>query len=737
MNFRGRGVRHRYRRGIRPRIPPQGPHPVIRIALAGNPNSGKTSIFNALTGQRQHIGNYPGVTVEKKSARIKYGDKTVEFVDLPGTYSLSAYSMEEIVSRDFVLHEKPDVIIDILDSTNLERHLYLLLQFQELEVPLVGALNMSDEAETKGIRIDHEQLTRILGIPLVATVGRTGRGVKALLDVAVRVAEGQLASHRRHLNYGKRVELAHEAVITTLETDPSFQAKYSMHWVAIKLLENDEDAVKRVRCEHRSPDLVLQVVADWRRKLEHHFGEDCEVIISEQRYAYIHGALRETMDLSAQKDDGIDVTERLDAIALNRYLGIPVFLIIMFLIYQLTFALGNPLSHYISLLFYKLSIWLNATLSPGPLQDLLSNGIIKGVGGVIVFLPIVLLLFLGLSFLEDTGYMSRAAFVMDKFFHTFGLHGRSFIPFMISTGCAVPGVMSARVLANPKDRIVTIMVSPLMMCGAKAPVIAMLAAAFFPARAATVFWGLWFLGWFLAFGVALLFRSVIFKGAQTPFVMELPPYRKPTFKGVLYHMWEKASEYVKKAGTVILAASVIVWFLLSYPKVPSRDQAAITGSPADASSAKTSRLVSDAEQDQLTHSFGGRIGRGLEPVIRWAGYDWKIGVSLVAGVAAKEVIISTLGILYGIDENDSGDQTQKEFQVKNHIMRDPNYSPLMAFSLMVFVLLYVPCLATLAVVRKELNSWKWPLFQALYTLVLAYAASVVIYQGGLLLGLGV
>jgi len=690
----------------------------IRIALAGNPNSGKTSIFNALTGQRQHIGNYPGVTVEKKSGVISVDGKLVEFIDLPGTYSLSAYSIEEVVSRDFVLNEKPDVIIDILDSTNLERHLYLLLQFQELGVPIVGALNMSDEADTKGIRIDSEQLGAILGIPFVKTIGSTGGGVDQLLDVALKVADGELDSNRRHLNYGKEVELAHNAIIDALETDVTFRERYSLHWMAIKLLEKDQDAIKKIKKEHRFADTVLEITAERQKRLERYFQEDSEVIIGEQRYAYIHGALKETVS-TVRKRKGIDVTESIDRIVLNRYLGLPIFMAVMFLIYELTFALGNPLSDGISILFVRLSRIISAVLPAGPLQDLLTNGIINGVGGVLTFLPLVTLLFLGLSFLEDTGYMARAAFVMDKLFHIFGLHGRSFIPFMISTGCAVPGIMSARVLSNRKDRIVTILVAPLMMCGAKAPVIAMLVAAFFPEHATLIFLGIWLFGWVMAFIIALILKKSLFRGEHTPFVMELPPYRRPSLKSVIIHMWGKASEYVKKAGTIILAASIVVWFLLSYPK-PSPET--IAESPRESS---------------VEYSYAGRIGKGIEPVLKLAGFDWKVGVSLVAGVAAKEVIISTFGILYGMDNNFTENQSHVEFFVKDQLIRDPDYSPLMAFALMLFIMIYIPCLATLAIVKKELGSWKWPAFQAAYTLLVAFIMAVAVYQIGGLLGLGV
>lgn len=701
--------RHRHRQNFRNNLSP------LKVALAGNPNSGKTTIFNGITGQRQHISNYPGVTVEKKSGEIFFQGRTIEFIDLPGTYSLSAYSMEEIVSRDFVMKEKPDVIVDVLDSTNLDRHLYLLLQFQELGVPVVGVLNMSDEAKQKGININRKQLENLLGIPLVRTVGKNRNGIGKLLHTIVNVADGSVPSNKRHINYGRELEQAHNDIIKVLEQDNEFADLYSLHWMAIKLLEKDSEAIQKIQKSHKFAKDVLDITNNAISFIEKHFSEESDVVVSEQRYAYIHGALRETVKRENKKDY-TDFTEKIDRFVLNRYLGIPIFTFVMFLMYQLTFRLGNPISNFLTTTFDSLSIFIENMMPAGPLQELLTEGIIGGVGGVIVFLPLVVFLFLGLSFLEDTGYMARSAFVMDKFFHLFGLHGRSFIPFMVSSGCAVPGILSARVLANPKDRIVTILVSPLMMCGAKTPVIAMLTAAFFPKNAAFVFWCVWLSSWLIAFVLALIFRTTLFRGEQTPFVMELPPYRIPTLRGIFQHVWEKSWEYIKKAGTVILAASVIIWFLLSYPKTTVDNH--FSNNPEVASR-------------EIVNSYGGKIGKSLEPILKLAGFDWKIGISLFAGTAAKEIIISTMGIVYGIsDENNTGET------VMNSLKSDKNYSPLIALSLMIFIIIYVPCIATLAMVKKELGSWKWPLFQAGYTLLTAYGISVIIYQVGMFLGFG-
>jgi len=737
-----------------PSSPPPSPSLPV-VALAGNPNAGKTSLFNALTGQVQHVGNYPGVTVDKISGRATIKGRTVEFVDLPGTYSLTAYSLEEIVTRDFVLKEKPDVVVDVVDSTNLERNLYLLLQLQELGVPVVGALNMADEAERKGIHIDTEQLSKLLGIPLIATVASRGTGKQALLEAVLDVIDGRIDTTERHLNYGPEIEERHEELMAVLRTDPGFAGRYSLHWMAIKLLEQDDDAVRKVQDEHTHGDDVLAEAGravEWVRK---HFGQDAEVVVGEQRYAYIRGAIKEAVRVDPQRDGHRDPTDLIDAVVLNRYLGVPVFFLVMLAIYALTFLLGNPLADHVEAGIGILGTLVHEALPAGILRDFLVHGVIAGVGGVLVFFPIVLLLFLGLSFLEDVGYMARAAFVMDRFLHLFGLHGRSFIPLMVSTGCAVPGVLSARTLVNPKDRTLTVLISPLMMCGAKAPVVAMLCAAFFPRHAAIVFWCIWLFGWALAFVIAFIFRRTLFRGADSPFVMELPPYRMPTMRGVASHMWHRSWSYVKKAGTFILAASVIIWALLTFPR-PDHLQAGYDArvSTVQGEAAQQlenphlppdvrTRVKNDRDEavagirneqrmEESAYSFAGRAGRFLEPVMQPAGFDWKINVALFSGVAAKEVIISTMGIVYGIG-NPAPHHKHGEIQtmpLKDRLRADPTYSPQTVLSLMVFIMVYVPCVATLAVTRKELGSIKWPAFMAAFTLVVAYVLAVTVYQVG-------
>ena len=722
---------------------------VIRVALAGNPNSGKTSLFNYLTGQNQHVGNYSGVTVEKKIGYRHHGKYRIEFVDLPGTYSLTAYSPEEIVTREYVLKDRPDLIVDVLDSTNLERNLYLCLQFQELGLPVIGALNMSDEAELKGVAIDEKLLGDILDVPMVKTVGRSGRGIGSLLDLIVDIHEGKRTLLGRSINYGREIEGEIEKLLPILSSDRDFAEKFPVRWIAIKLLEEDKHAIEKVDKEHQDAFIVQDRAAQSRQWLYKHYKDESVQVVGEQRYAYIHGAAREAVKRT--KPAHVDsLTNKLDRIVLNRYFGFVLFFAVMFGIYQFTFLLGNPLGEWIGIGFGRLGEFLTSTMPATALRDLLVDGIIGGVGGVIEFLPLVVLLFLSLSFLEDSGYMARAAFVMDKFFHLFGMHGRSFIPFMIATGCAVPAVMSARTLVNPRDRIITVLVTPIMMCGAKVPVVAMLASAFFEEKAGTVFWLVWLAGWLLSFTVAWVFRKTLFRGEVSPFVMELPPYRMPTPRAILMHMWDRSYMYIRKAGTIILGLSIVIWFLLYYPKPPNyaedldmnRQQvfnewkmtASVppTEAELEALDSRVAALENEFARDAIEHSFLGRLGIAMEPIFRPAGFDWRISIGLLGGLTAKEVIISTLGIVHGLGDNeDEGVSVtlQREFS------SNPDYSPAMALAMMFFVLIYVPCLATLAVVKKELGSWKWPIFLASYTFVFAWGMAVLIYQVGSRAGL--
>jgi ferrous iron transport protein B len=534
----------------------------ITIGLAGNPNAGKTSIFNALTGEHQKVGNYAGVTVEKKEGRRVY--RGIEFViyDLPGIYSLTAYSIDEVIARDFIIEEKPDVIIDVLDATNLERNLYLCLQFQELGIPVVGALNISDQAEERGITIDAERLGQLLGIPMVRTVGSRGKNVEDLLNAACEVLEGR-AGNGRHIDYGLEVE--RELAALTAALGPQ---AYPARWFAAKLLEKDSHAEDKLGA-YANADEIRLIAAASIKNLETHFGRDAEIVISEQRYAYIRGTIQETVTRDKARKT---VTEKIDAVLLNRFLGLPIFLFILWSVFQLTFTIGAFPRAWLDALFGWLGAAAAGVIPAGLVRSLVVNGIIGGVGNVFSFIPLIVLLFVFISLLEDSGYMARSAFIMDKFLHLFGLHGQSFLPMMIGFGCSVPAIMAARTLKNRKDRIVTILVTPLMSCGAKLPVYVLLAGAFFPSGAGTVVLSIYLIGVCLAFLASLVIRKKLMKGDSTPFVMELPPYRLPTARGIAWHVWDKLKHYVKKAGTVILAASIIIWVLTSFPQ-PAADPA--------------------------------------------------------------------------------------------------------------------------------------------------------------------
>ncbi|MEK6796862.1 MAG: ferrous iron transport protein B [Spirochaetota bacterium] len=678
----------------------------ITIALAGNPNAGKTTIFNALTGSREHVGNYAGVTVEKKEGIIKRNDITIRIFDLPGTYSLTAYSLDEVVARDSIIDEKPDVIIDVIDSTNLERNLYLCLQFQEMSVPIVGALNMSDEAEMQGIIIDEEHLSRVLGIPMVKTVGSREKNIDALLDLAIRTARGPKAE--REVDYGREVEQELRKLSDAIKSDASFSSRYDARWTAIKLLEKDTNVLKKIS-GHGQPERVEAQVQKGIRWLEKHFNESADVIIAEQRYAYIRGAVRESVR-SARRIPGASFTDRIDRVLLNRIAGLPIFLLIVWGMFQLTFTLGEFPMHLIESFFSWLASFAVAVLPDTMFRSLLVDGVIGGVGGILTFLPNILLLFLCISFLEDTGYMARAAFLMDRVMHRVGLHGQSFIPLLTGFGCSVPAILAARTLRNEKDRITTILIIPLMSCGAKLPVYTLLIGAFFaPSVSGNVLFSIYLIGVLLAVIMAILFRGILFRGESSPFVMELPPYRLPTVRAVLTHIGERAWIYIRKAGTLILAASVLIWFLTSFPK----PDASAKGPPVSAVEA----------------SFAGRIGKFIEPAIHPLGFDWKTGIALITGFVAKETIVSTMGTIYKVE----GDETAS---LRKALAADKHFNPLIAFCLMIFVLIYVPCLTTLAVVKQELGSYKWVAFFIAYTTMLAWVVTFLIYAAGRFLGLG-
>jgi ferrous iron transport protein B len=775
----------------------------LTVALAGNPNSGKTTIFNNITGARQHVGNYPGVTVERREGFRRFQNQELLIVDLPGTYSLTAHSLDEVVARNVIITEKPDIIVNVLDSSNVERNLYLAAQLLELERPVVLALNMTDVAATMGMPVDAAVLSRKLGIPVVNMVGNRNIGTEDLLKIVTETAaNGQQRTFA--IDYGPEIEEKIKQLTELLTGIP--EVKYPIRWLAVKLLEDDPDIRTAI---HAMPggSQILDKADAARSDLKKTFGDDVELTIAEYRYRFAGEVYR---DVVADGTRHVQTTsDKIDNILTHRVLGLPIFFGIMWLLFNVVFTLGAFPQDWIETGIAGLGELIGAHMADGDLKSLLVDGIIGGVGSVLVFLPQILLLFLGISLLEDTGYMARAAFVMDRVMRAVGLHGKSFIPLLLGFGCSVPAIMGSRTLENPRDRMVTILVSPLMSCSARLPVYTLLAGAFFSEQiAGTVLFSIYLLGILLAVGMAMIFRKFLFPGATEAFVMEMPPYHLPTMRSIVTHMWERSALYLKKAGTLILAASILVWFMTNYPSEVSYskdyDQAKeqveelftekttqdilvplkvekleehsalkdtveqmqaldeeADDEDAEAADARKESKLAELEKTQpeiypyavryqeldqerkdelgkiekeeagekLAQSYAGQFGHMIEPVIKPLGFDWKIGVGLVSAVAAKEVLVSTLGTIYSVGESED-DATA----LQDALVADPVFNPLVAYTLMVFTLIYSPCLAALAVIRRETNSWKWPAFSFVYATVLAWIVAFAVYRGGIMLG---
>ncbi|HNZ93194.1 MAG TPA: ferrous iron transport protein B [Rectinema sp.] len=707
---------------------------ILTIALAGNPNSGKTSVFNAITGAHHKVGNYPGVTVEKREGKIEFRDCEIRVVDLPGTYSLTAYSLDEVVARDFLLNEKPDIVIDVLDSTNLERNLYLLLQLIELEIPVVAALNMADEAKEKGIVINHGLLSKTLGVPMVPTVGSRGEGVEELLNVAISTYETR--TKPRMPSYGEDIEVHIANLVALLKEDGAFSAVYSPRWIAIKLIEKDADAKKRISGHIREAEILAALEDTWRW-IALHYRKDPEILISEQRYGYIHGAVAEAVRRTRQK--GIPLTEQIDNVVMHPFISLPLFFLIIWAIFKLTFAIGEYPMAWLEGLFADLTRFIQNLPLPDGVMDFLVNAVIHGVGGVLSFVPLIVILFFCISFLEDTGYIARAAFLTDHFLHAIGLHGQSFMPLMLGFGCSVPAIMATRTLKSPKERIATILAIPFISCGGKLPIYVLLAGTFFPNHESTVVMLVYATGVVLSILSTYFLRRTVLKGQSMPFVMELPPYRMPTLKGVLWHVWEKTWSYVRKAGTIILAVSVLMWVITSYPKAKGIDDYALqvrqeiaTAHPDFDESLIAANVEILLRQYQLERSIAGNIGKIIEPVIAPIGFNWKIGIALLPGLTAKELVVSTLGVLYGTTVND---ETEANSSLRQALRNSPDWSPRIALALLIFILVMPPCFSSLAVIRTEAGD-KWLAFQVVYSLVLAWVLSFLASMAGHLLGLG-
>jgi ferrous iron transport protein B len=704
----------------------------LRIALAGNPNSGKTTLFNALTGAHHKVGNYPGVTVEKlEGLRVRDGKRYV-FVDLPGIYSLTAYSVDEVVARDFILDEKPDIIIDVLDSTNLERNLYLCLQMQELGIPVIGALNMTDEAEDKGIRINEKDLSATLGIPFNKTVGPKGNGTEDLLDCIDETMAGNSPYASRSIGYGSEIESKLDVLEQIIASDVLFSEKYPSRWLAVKLLEKDANAYLRLK-EHKDGDKIKSIAEEATFWLDKHFGKNAEIIVTEQRYGYIRGAVLESVKIVKTVD--FSLTETIDKVIMDRFLALPIFIFVLWGVFQLTFLLGEYPMAWLEAFFGFLSSTLLDVMPEGLLRSLLVDGIIGGVGGVFSFIPLIVILFFLLSILEDVGYMSRAAFASDKLLHAFGLHGQSVFPMMLGFGCSVPAIMASRTLKNRRDRIITVLITPFMSCGAKMPVHVLFAAAFFPDNAVNVVILLYVIGVVLSLVSAFVLKKTVLRGDPTPFVMELPPYRAPTIQGVFWHVWDKTRQYVKKAGTIILASAILIWVITSFPSYDPSDSEVDqltttyqTDHP-DADEEEVSKGVNTAiAETAIEHSYAGRLGKFIVPVFRPLGFDWKLSAASITGFAAKEVIVSTLGILYRV----GAEEDEESAGLREAIRSDSNMSPLVALVFMIFTLIIPPCFAALATIRAEIG-WKWMAFEVGFLLALGWILCFIVYQIGSLL----
>ena len=707
----------------------------INVALVGNPNCGKTSLFNFASGAHEHVGNYSGVTVDAKEGTFQQDGYTFRIVDLPGTYSLSAYTPEELYVRRHLSEEQPDVVINVLDASNLERNLYLTCQLIDMDVRSVIALNMYDELERSGNKFDYESLSRMIGTPIVPTISRTGFGIEDLFKRVIKVYEEEDPVIRHiHINYGEVLEKGITNVRHAIKHNGNVAKSLSKRYLSIKLLEGDPEIERFIQTLSGSETIIEErdrnVV-----QIEELLLEDSETAFTNARYGFISGALRETYEQNKIKE--ATSTQIIDLFVTHKVLGFPIFILFMWIMFEATFRLGAYPMEWIENLVSWIGNFVRGNMSEGPLKDLLVDGIIGGVGGVIVFLPNILILYLFISFMEDSGYMARAAFIMDKIMHKMGLHGKSFIPLVMGFGCNVPAIMASRTIESRNSRMITMLVNPLMSCSARLPVYVLLAGAFFPKNASFILLSLYVCGILLAVVMARLFKRFLFKEEDVPFVMELPPYRMPTAKSIMIHMWEKAKQYLHKMGGVILVASIIIWFLGYFPRHSEMgdafDKQIAEVENAELDSKEKTETIAELERlknmEHQKNSYIGTIGQTIQPVLHPLGFDWKMSVSLLTGMAAKEVVVSTLSVLYTGDEEDS--QVLSE-RIKQDLDEEGNpvFTPLIALSLMLFVLIYLPCIATISAIVNESGSWKWGIFVIVYTCVLAWIVSFVVYQTG-------
>jgi ferrous iron transport protein B len=733
------------------------------VALAGNPNSGKTTLFNELTGSRQHVGNYPGVTVEKKEGTYVRDGFRLHIVDLPGTYSLTAYSLEEVVARDFLVNQKPEVVINIVDASNLERNLYLAVQFLEMGIPICIALNMMDVAKKRGIKVDAEKLSTLLGVPVIPTVARTGRGKKELMQSAVEVVHQSNEMASLKISYGADIDQALSEMEKEIAENHFLIDAYQAHWIALKYMENDEQILTLGK--DVDPALAKKL-EDTVRKVSHHLLSTLdtypEAMIADQRYGYIKSILKQGVIQHKYDQNRLYSSDRIDKVITNRFVGPLIMLAVIAGLYHFTFTYSEVPVGLLEGFFGWLGSTVSMILPDGLLKSLIISGIIDGVGGVLGFVPLIMFMFFGIAILEDSGYLARVAFMLDRVFRIFGLHGSSVMAFIVSGGiaggCAVPGVMATRTLKSPRERLATLLTVPFMNCGAKLPVFALLIAAFFAKYEALIMFMITIGAWAGALLVAKLLRITVIKGTSTPFVMELPPYRMPTFKGLAIHTWERTWQYIKKAGTVILGLSIVLWAMMTFPGLPASNmqefdklrQAEMSSVPVgivdELKSAHAGVELSDAARNLkerlqrvdaaaaeagLRYSIAGRIGGALEVVSKWAGFDWRTNIALVGGFAAKEVVVSTLGTAYSLGDVDPADTAS----LSETLAKDPNWSPLVAIGLIIFTMFYSPCFVSVVCISRESGSWKWGAFAMAFNTLLAFGMAVLIFQIGSVFGL--
>jgi len=715
---------------------------VINVALVGNPNCGKTTLFNYASGSHERVGNYSGVTVDAKEAILKKEDYIFKIVDLPGTYSITEYSPEELYVRMHITEKMPDIVINVVDSSNLKRNLFLTTQLIDMNIKVVIALNMFDELEKKGVQFDYEGLGKMLGIPIIPTIASKGTGVDELFSKLIEVYEDRDPSVRHiHINYGSFIETAIKKIQDEIWKNPHITDKFSSRYVAVKLLETDKTTLSQLKELSNYPQ-IKALTESTIAALEKEYCERSETIITDAKYGFIDGALKETY--KEPKKDRYKIKRELDDMLTHRVWGFPIFLFLMWFMFQATFTLGSYPMEWIDAGVGLLGDWLRNIMSEGALRDMVVDGIIGGVGGVIIFLPNIMILFFFISLMEDNGYMARASFIMDKLMHKIGLHGKSFIPLVMGFGCNVPAIMATRTLENKKDRILTMIITPFMSCSARLPVYVLLISAIFPQNQGLVLFTIYLIGILLAVFTAMIMKRLVFAKKEVPFVMELPPYRIPTLKNTSIHMWHKGQQYLNKMGTVILLASILIWALGYFPRnieYSTNYDTQIVNTQSDnllASNDKDeiiTQLEINKESERQEKSYIGQLGHAIEPVIKPLGFDWKMGVSIITGLAAKEIVVSTMGILYQADlkaDADSGSLKEKlmaQTHNKGELQGQKVFTPLVSFGFMLFILIYFPCVAVIAAIKKE-SSWGWAVFTMVYTTAIAWIVAFATFQIG-------